>query len=59
MAAFHIRPAEPADIAAVYGLVRGLAEYERLTHEMVASEADSGRFLRSKNRRQYGKRIKI
>lgn len=40
MAAFRIRPAEPADTGAVFALVRGLAEYERLGHEMVATESD-------------------
>jgi GNAT superfamily N-acetyltransferase len=40
MTAFSIRQAEPGDLATVHALIRGLAEYERLAHEMVASEAD-------------------
>lgn len=33
-----IRPAEPADIPLVLALIRGLAEYEKLAHEVVATE---------------------
>ena len=35
-----IRPAEPEDAALVYAFVRELADYERLSHEVAASEAD-------------------
>jgi GNAT superfamily N-acetyltransferase len=35
-----IRPATPADAALIYDFVRGLAEYEKLLHEVEASEAD-------------------
>ena len=35
-----IRPAVPADAAAVFGLVRALARYEKLEDKVVASEAD-------------------
>ncbi|WP_453960649.1 N-acetyltransferase family protein [Amorphus suaedae] len=35
-----IRPAEPADVPAIVGLIRALADYERLLHEMKASEDD-------------------
>lgn len=35
-----IRPATPADIPLVATLVRELAEYEKLAHEAVATEAD-------------------
>jgi GNAT superfamily N-acetyltransferase len=38
--AFAIRPATPADVAAVHALIRALADYERLTHLCVAGEAD-------------------
>src|SRR3954447_5475071 len=31
-AAFTLRPAVPDDVAALLGLIRGLAEYEQLTH---------------------------
>ena len=34
-----IRPARPEDVAAVLRLIRGLAEYEKLAHEVVATEA--------------------
>ena len=33
-----IRPAVPADAALVFSLVRELAEYERLLHEVEATE---------------------
>ena len=36
----NLRPATPEDIPRVMRLVRGLAEYERLTHKFVATEAD-------------------
>jgi len=35
-----IRPAEPKDAALVFDFVRELADYERLAHEVVATEAD-------------------
>ena len=31
-AAFTLRPAVPDDVPALLGLIRGLAEYEQLTH---------------------------
>ncbi len=34
-----IRPATPADVPLVLELIRGLAEYERLAHEVTATEA--------------------
>jgi GNAT superfamily N-acetyltransferase len=37
---FTIRPAQPADAALVLSFVRKLADYERLTGEVQASEAD-------------------
>lgn len=36
---FSIRRATPRDASAIFRLLRGLAEYERLTHEMVATRA--------------------
>ena len=36
--AFCIRPAAPADVGAILGMVRELAEYEKLLHECVATE---------------------
>jgi len=37
---FTLRSALPADVPDVLRLVRGLAEYERLLHEVVMTEAD-------------------
>ena len=36
----RIRAAAPADVPLILAFIRELAEYERLTHEVVASEAD-------------------
>ncbi|WP_028919920.1 GNAT family N-acetyltransferase [Pseudoxanthomonas suwonensis] len=36
----QLRPATPADIPLILDLIRGLAEYERLAHEAVATPAD-------------------
>lgn len=35
----HIRPATPQDVPLILDLIRGLAEYEKLAHEVVATEA--------------------
>ncbi|MBA4028955.1 MAG: N-acetyltransferase [Planctomyces sp.] len=35
-----IRPASPADVPLVLGMVKELAQYERLAHEVVATEED-------------------
>ncbi len=35
-----VRAATPADTALILGFIRGLAEYERLLHEVTATEAD-------------------
>lgn len=40
MTAFTLRDAAPADVPDVLRLVRGLAEYQRLLHEVVMIEAD-------------------
>jgi GNAT superfamily N-acetyltransferase len=40
MNAVSIRPASPADVGLVLGFIRDLAEYERLAHEVKATEAD-------------------
>jgi GNAT superfamily N-acetyltransferase len=37
---FNIRPARPNESALVLDLIRGLAEYEKLAHEVVATEQD-------------------
>ena len=34
-----VRPARPDDVAAILGLIRELAEYERALHEVLATEA--------------------
>ncbi len=39
MSDFRIEPARPGDEAALLQLIRGLAEYERLSHQVVATEA--------------------
>jgi GNAT superfamily N-acetyltransferase len=39
-ASASIVPATPADIPAIAAMIRGLAEYERLTHLCVATERD-------------------
>jgi GNAT superfamily N-acetyltransferase len=35
---FHIRPATKADIPVIFSFIKKLADYERLSHEMVATE---------------------
>jgi GNAT superfamily N-acetyltransferase len=35
----NIRPAGPQDCAAILAAIRGLAEYEKLAHEVIADEA--------------------
>jgi GNAT superfamily N-acetyltransferase len=37
---FHIRPARKGDAALILGLIRELAAYEKLSHEVVATEQD-------------------
>ena len=39
MERFTVRPASAADVPAILTLIRGIAEYERLSHEVEASEA--------------------
>lgn len=38
--AFEIRPAGRTDVPAIHALIRALAEYERLSHLCIATEAD-------------------
>jgi GNAT superfamily N-acetyltransferase len=38
-AAFTLRPAAPADVRVILDFIRALAEYERLAHECIATEA--------------------
>jgi GNAT superfamily N-acetyltransferase len=48
-----IRKAEKSDAALVFGFIRQLAEYERLAHEVDASEADITRALFGDNPRVF------
>ena len=48
-----IRPAERADAALIFAFVRKLAEYERLLHAVVATEADVVRDLFGPNPRVF------
>jgi GNAT superfamily N-acetyltransferase len=38
-ASITVRPANPADVTAILGFIRALAEYEKLSHTVVANEA--------------------
>jgi len=49
----EIRPAERTDAALILGFVRKLAEYERLVHAVVATEADVVRDLFGANPRVF------
>jgi len=40
-----IRPARPADAPLVYDFIRALADYERLSHEVTATQADIAALL--------------
>lgn len=42
---FHLRPARPVDADAIVGLIRELADYERLSHLVRATPADLARHL--------------
>jgi GNAT superfamily N-acetyltransferase len=42
---YHIRAAQPADVPQIHALILALAEFESLTHLVVASEADLARAL--------------
>ncbi len=37
---FKIRPATENDVSTIYSLIKELAEYERLSHEVIATEDD-------------------
>ncbi len=43
--AFEIRPATRADVPTILGLIRELADYERLSKEVVATEEDLHQWL--------------
>ena len=40
-----IRPAQPDDLGEICALIRELAEYEELAHEVVLDEAEVGRWI--------------
>ena len=48
-----IRPAQPVDLGLVSALVRELAEYEKLAHEVEATEGDLGAALFGANPRVF------
>lgn len=45
MSRIDIRPATRADVALIFAFIRELAEYEKLSHEMVATEEQIGATL--------------
>src|SRR5438105_11282332 len=45
MSNFAIAPARPDDVPAIHGMIRELAEYEKLSHLVVSTEADVARAL--------------
>ena len=49
----EVRAATPADVPTILGFIRGLAEYERLLHEVKATEADIAGALFSANPRAF------
>lgn len=49
-----IRPAVPGDAPLVYGFVRELADYEKLLHEVEATEADMNAALFGETPRVFG-----
>ena len=48
-----VRQAKPADAALIHGFIRDLAEYEKLLHEVTATEADIARVLFSPQPRAF------
>ena len=48
-----VRPATSADTALIYGFIRDLAEYEKLLHEVEATEADIAKVLFSPRPRAF------
>ena len=49
----RVRPATPADSALIYDFIRGLAEYERLLHEVDTTEAGTAQALFGPNPRVF------
>ena len=48
-----LRPARPDDVAQILGFIRELAEYEKLLHEVKATEADIAAALFGPNPRAF------
>ena len=48
-----VRPATPADTALIHGFIRDLADYEKLLHEMEATEADVAAMLFGEHPRAF------
>ena len=53
MGAVFVRPAGPADAALIHAFVRDLADYEKLLHEVEATEADIASALFGENPRVF------
>ena len=49
----HIRPATPDDAALIHAFICELAEYEKLSHDVTAGEADIARALFCENPRVF------
>jgi GNAT superfamily N-acetyltransferase len=49
----QVRPAQPADAALIYGFIRDLAEYEKLLHDVDATEAGVAQDLFGPNPRIF------
>ena len=49
----QVRPATTADAGLIYGFIRGLAEYEKLLHEVEATQADVEAALFSEHPRAF------
>lgn len=56
---FSLREATPGDIPAVMRLVRALADYEHLLHEVVATEADYHQLLFGPDRLGFATLVEI
>jgi GNAT superfamily N-acetyltransferase len=59
MSDIRIRRAQPEDAALVHQLIRELADYERLSHEMVSTQADIAKALFEPNARVFCKLAEI
>ncbi|HEX5377038.1 MAG TPA: GNAT family N-acetyltransferase [Phenylobacterium sp.] len=48
-----VRPATPADVGVIHNFIRALADYEKLLHEVEATEADTAKSLFGPNPRLF------